>query len=195
MALLQKISLTDLNNGDSVRLLLKQLIKQIDSQQNEITELRGENDRLLYDNRELEKRVTKVERFSSFMCLTFNGVSDGGEYPVHSIQPQDIVACHYLPGKGRNRPIIAKILYNHQRDAVWNKRFDFRDDLTGNKIHVNERLAEKDREIMKYCRRDKNLLTSTYKNQVQIKKCIHMADGNQLITRRMLIFIWEMISQ
>ena len=181
MALLQKLSLTDLNNGDSVRLLLEQLIKQIDSQQNEIIELRGENDRLLYDNHELEKRVTKVERYSSFMCLTFHGVSDGGEYPVHSIvkilrsvnisiQPQDIVACHYLPGKGRNRPIIVKFLYNHQRDAVWNKRFDFWDDLTGNKIHVNERLAEKDREIMNYCRRDKNLLASTHKNQVQIKK-------------------------
>ena len=70
-----------------------------------------------------------MERYSSFMCLTFHGVSDGGEYPAHSIvkilrsvnisiQPQDIVACHYLPGKGRNRPIIPKFLYNHQRDAV-----------------------------------------------------------------------------
>ena len=55
MALLQKLSLTDLNNGDSVRLLLEQLIKQIDFQHNEIIELRGENDRLLYDNHELEK--------------------------------------------------------------------------------------------------------------------------------------------
>ena len=96
------------------------------------------------------------------MCLTFHGVSDGGEFPVHSIvkmlrsvnisiQPQDIVACHYLPRKDRNRLIIAKLLYNQQRDAVWNKRFDFWDDLTGNKIYVNERLAEKGREIMNYC--------------------------------------------
>ena len=71
MALPQKLSLTDLNNGDSVRLLLEQLLKQIDSQQNENIELRGENDRLLYDNHELEKRVTKVEMNSSYMCLTF----------------------------------------------------------------------------------------------------------------------------
>ena len=77
-----------------------------------------------------------MESYSSFICSTFHGVSDGGEYPVHSIvkiprsknisiQPQNIVARHYLPGKGRNRPIIAQFLYNHQRDAVWNKRFDF----------------------------------------------------------------------
>ena len=144
MAFLQKLFLTDLNNGDTVRLLLEQLIKQFDYQQNEIIELRGENDRLLYDNDELEKRVTKVERHSSFMCLTFHGVSDSGEYAVHSIvkilrsvnisiQPQAIVACHYLPGKGRNRPIIVKFLYNHQRDPVWKNRFDFWDDLTGEK--------------------------------------------------------------
>ena len=181
MASPQKFSLTELINGDSVRLLLEQLIKQIDSQQNENIEVRGENDRLLYDNHELEKRVTKVERNSSFMCLTFHGGSDGGDYSVHSIvkilrsvnisfQPQDIVLCHYLPVKGRNRPIIGKFLFNHKRDAAWNKRFDCWDDLTGNNIHVNERLAEKDREIMNYCRRDKNLRTSTHKNQVQIEK-------------------------
>ena len=122
-----------------------------------------------------------MESCSSFICLTFHGVSDGGEYPVHSIvkiprsvnisiQPQDIVTCHYLPGKGRNCPIIAQFLYNHQRDAVWNKRFNFWDALTGNTFHVNKQLAEKDREVMNYCRRDKNLLTSTHKNQVQNKK-------------------------
>ena len=31
-------------------------------------------------------------------------------------------------------------------------------------------MAVKDREILNYCRQDKNLLTSTHKNQVQIKK-------------------------
>ena len=70
MALLQKLSLTDLNNGDSVRLLLEQLIKQIDSQQNEIIELQGENDRLLYDNHELEKK--SYESRKVFLIYVFN---------------------------------------------------------------------------------------------------------------------------
>ena len=104
-------------------------------------------------------------------------------------------ACHCLPGKGRNRPIIVKFMYNHQRDAVWNKRFDFWDDLTGNKNHVNERLAEKDREIMIYCRRDKIYYHLLIRIKSRLKSTIHMADGNQLITRRMSIFIWEMRSQ
>ena len=134
MALLQKLSSTNLNDGNSIRSLLEQLIIPVDTQQNKIIGLRDENYRLLNDNYELEKRVTKLERYSSYMCLNFHGISDGGEYPVHSIvrilmsvqifiEPQDIAACHYLPGKkGKNRPIIAKFLYKHQRDAVCNKK-------------------------------------------------------------------------
>ena len=59
-----------------------------------------------------------------------------------------------------------------QTELYWHEDclLDFWDDLTGNKIHVNERLAEKDRKIMNNCRRDRNLLTSTHKKQVQIKK-------------------------
>ena len=67
------------------------------------------------------------------MCLTFHGVSDGGEYPVHSIvkilrpvnisnQPQDIVACHYLPGKGRVLPnffIITSEMLFGTRDSIF----------------------------------------------------------------------------
>ena len=65
-----------------------------------------------------------MERYSSYMCLTFHGIRDGGEYPVHKIveiirsvhipiEPCDIAACHYLPGDGRNKPIIVKFLYNY----------------------------------------------------------------------------------
>ena len=79
MALLQKLSSTDLNNGNSIQSLLEQLIIRVDTQQNEIIGLREENDRLLNDYYvyELEKRVTKLERYSSYMCLTFHGISDG----------------------------------------------------------------------------------------------------------------------
>ena len=181
MALLQKFSSTDLSDGNSFRSLLEQLIIQVDTQQNEIIGLRDENDRLLNDNYELEKRNTKLERYSSYMCLNFHGISVGGEYPVQSIvrilravqifiEPEDIAACHYLPRKkGKNRPIVAKFLYNHQIDAVWNKQFDLWDEWIGGKIYDNERLAEKDRDIFNYCRRETNLLTSTHKNHVQIK--------------------------
>ena len=110
MAFLQKLSSTDLNYGNSIRSLLEQLIIQVDTQQNKFIGLRDEHDRLLTDNYELEKRITNLERYSSYMNLNFHGTSDGGEYPVHSIvrilrsvqifiEPQDIATCHYLPGK------------------------------------------------------------------------------------------------
>ena len=50
MAFLQKLSSTNLNDGNSIRSLLEQLIIQVDTQQNEIIGLRDENDRLLNDN-------------------------------------------------------------------------------------------------------------------------------------------------
>ena len=52
--------------------------------------------------------------------MTFRGIRDGVEYPVHKI-----VECHCLPGDGRNKPIIVKFLYNHQRDEVWEQRNSF----------------------------------------------------------------------
>ena len=133
---LQKLNLLDLTDGNSVRSLFQELIQLIDNQKDEITKLRTDYDELKNEKDELGKRITKMERYSSYMCLTFHGIRDGGEYPVHKIveiirsvhipiEPCDIAACHYLPGDGRNKPIIVKFLYNHQRDKVWEQQILF----------------------------------------------------------------------
>ena len=164
---LQKLNLLDLTDGNSVRSLFQELIQLIDNQKDEITKLRTDYDELKNEKDELGKRITKMERYSSYMCLTFHGIRDGGEYPVHKIveiirsvhipiEPCDIAACHYLPGDGRNKPIIVKFLYNHQRDKVWEQRNSFFDPQTKSIIYVNERLAENDRDVYNYCRKEQD---------------------------------------
>ena len=180
MALYEKLNSIDLNDTNSMRSLFLDFIKEINYQKEEINQLRRGCDQLRTEKEELSKRVTKLERYSSFMCLTFHGVENGGEYPVHKIvelirsvqipiETHDIAACHYLPGKGKRRSIIVKFLYNHQRDSVWFNRNSFFDPVSGAKIHINERLAENDRDLYNYCRKEKNLLTTTNKNQVRVK--------------------------
>ena len=181
---LQKLNLLDLTDGNSVRSLFQELIQLIDDQKDEITKLRTDYDELKNEKDELGKRITKMERYSSYMCLTFHGIRDGGEYPVHKIveiirsvhipiEPCDIAACHYLPGDGRNKPIIVKFLYNHQRDKVWEQRNSFFDPQTKSIIYVNERLAENDRDVYNYCRKEKHFITATHKNQVRVKVSEH----------------------
>ena len=181
---LQKLNLLDLTDGNSVRSLFQELIQLIDNQKDEITKLRTDYDELKNEKDELGKRITKMERYSSYMCLTFHGIRDGGEYPVHKIveiirsvhipiEPCDIAACHYLPGDGRNKPIIVKFLYNHQRDKVWKQRNSFFDPQTKSIIYVNERLAENDHDVYNYCRKEKHFITATHKNQVRVKVSEH----------------------
>ena len=181
---LQKLNLLDLTDGNSVRSLFQELIQLIDNQKDEITKLRTDYDELKNEKDELGKRITKMERYSSYMCLTFHGIRDGGEYPVHKIveiirsvhipiEPCDIAACHYLSGDGRNKPIIVKFLYNHQHDKVWEQRNSFFDPQTKLIIYVNERLAENDRDVYNYCRKEKHFITATHKNQVRVKVSEH----------------------
>ena len=181
---LQKLNLLDLTDGNSVRSLFQELIQLFDNQKDEITKLRTDYDELKNEKDELGKRISKMERYSSYMCLTFHGIRDGGEYPVHKIveiirsvhipiEPCDIAACHYLPGDGRNKPIIVKFLYNHQRDKVWEQRNSFFDPQTKSIIYVNERLAENDRDVYNYCRKEKHFITATHKNQVRVKVSEH----------------------
>ena len=180
MATHEKIINLDFNDTNSVRSLLLELFQTINEQKQEITLLRDDYEQLQKAKDEMAKRMTKLERYSSYMCLTFHGVRDGGEYPVHKIveiirsvqipiEPYDIAACHYLPGNGRTKPIIVKFIYNHQRDKVWHQRNSFFDPPTGGKIHINERLSETDRDLYNYCRKEKNLVTATHKNQVRVK--------------------------
>ena len=44
--------------------------------------MRDDYEHLQKTEDEMVKRMTKLERFSSDMSLTFHGVDDGGEYPV-----------------------------------------------------------------------------------------------------------------
>ena len=149
---LQKLNSVDLTNESSVRSLFQELIQLIDNQKDEITKLRTDYDQLKHEKGELGKRKTKLERYTFFMCLTFHGIRDGGEYPVHEtleiirsvrfqIEPFDNAACHYLPDDGRNKPNIVKFLYNHQRDKVWEQSHSFFEPQTKSIIYVNERLA------------------------------------------------------
>ena len=178
---LQKLNSLDLTDGNSVRSLFQVLIQLIDHQTDEITKLRTDYDELKNEKDELGKRITKMERYSSYMCLAFHGIRDGGEYPVHKIveiirsvhipiEPCDIAACHY--GDGRNKPNIVKFLYNHQRDKVWEQRNSFFDPQTFIS-YVNERLAENDRDVNNYCRKEKHFITATHKNQVRVKVSEH----------------------
>ena len=166
MALYEKLNSIDLNDTNSMRSLFLDFVKEINYQKEEINQLRRGCDQLRTEKEELSKRVTKLERYSSFMCLTFHGVENGGEYPVHKIvelirsvqipiETHDIAACHYLHGKGKRKSIIVKFLYNHQRDSVWFNRNSFFDPVSGAKIHINERLAESDRDLYNYCRKEK----------------------------------------
>ena len=181
---LQKLNSLDFTDVNSVRSLFQELIQLIDNQKDEITRLRTDYDELKNEKDEVGKRITKMERYSSYMCLTFHGIRDGGEYPVHKIvenirsvhipiEPCDLAACHYLPGDGRNKPIIVKYLYNHQRDKVWEQRNSFFDPQTKSIIYVKERLAENDRDVYNYCRKEKHFITATHKNQVRVKVSEH----------------------
>ena len=85
MALYEKLNSIDLNDTNSMRSLFLDFIKEINYQKEEINQLRRGCDQLRTEKEELSKRVTKLERYSSFMCLTFHGAENGGEYPVHKI--------------------------------------------------------------------------------------------------------------
>ena len=137
------------------------------------------------------------------MCLTLHGVENGGEYPVHKIvelirsvqipiETHDIAACHYLPGKGKRKSIIVKFLYNHQSDSVWFNRNSFFDPVSGAKIHINERLAESDRNLYNYCRKEKILQPRTKtKYALSSQKTIQL--GIQLTVAIKLITLWELM--
>ena len=111
---LQKLNSLDFTDGNSVRSLFQELRQLFDNQKDEITKLRIDYDELKNEKDELGKSIPQVERYSSYMCLTFHGIRDGDEYPVHTIveiirsvnipiEPCDIAACHYLPGDWRNK--------------------------------------------------------------------------------------------
>ena len=108
MATLGKIIAVDFNDTKSVRSLFLELFQTINEQKRETSLLRDNYEQLQKAKDEMVKRVTELERYSSYMCLTFHGVRDGGEYPVHKlmeilrsvqipIEPYHIAACHYLP--------------------------------------------------------------------------------------------------
>ena len=52
------------------------------------------------------------------------------------------------------RPIIAKILCNHQREVVWENRRLFANNAFDPPFFVNERLSEHDRDIFIYCKKE-----------------------------------------
>ena len=64
---LQKLNLLDLTDGNSVRSLFQELIQLIDNQKDEITKLRTDYDELKNEKDELGKRITKMERYSSYV--------------------------------------------------------------------------------------------------------------------------------
>ena len=56
---------------------------------------------------------------------------------------------------------------------------------TGNKIHINESIAETDDDLYNYCRKKKHLVTAIHKNEVRVKttendkKCLPVDTRNE----------------
>ena len=63
--------------------------------------------------------------------------------------------------------------YDGQIDKVWEQHNSFFDPQTKSFIYVNEKLAEKDRDVYNYCRKEKQFKTATHKNQVRVKVSEH----------------------
>ena len=87
----------------------------------EINFLRDKYEQLQKAKGEMVKKVNKMENYSSYMCLSFHGVRDDGEYMAHKvveiiksvkvpIEPYDIAASHYLTGTVGTKLFIAKFI-------------------------------------------------------------------------------------
>ena len=116
-------------------------MNEINYNKEEINQLRRVCDQLRTEKKKLAKR--NVTHF--LMCLTFHGVENGDEYPVHKnvelirsvqipIETHDTAYCHYLPGKRKGKSIIVKFFNNHQRDSLWYNRNSFFDPVSGENI-------------------------------------------------------------
>ena len=68
-----------------------------------------------------------------------------------------------------HKNLTKKFLYNHQRGSVWFNRNSFFDPIFGTKIHINEGLAENDRDLYNYCRKEKKTSHNRKKNQVRLR--------------------------
>ena len=91
--------------------------------------MRGDYEQLQKAKVEMVKKTTKLERYPSYMCLTFHGVRDGGEYPSHDIlekirsvqiliEPFGLVCCHYLPGNSKTKRNVVKMIDNYRDDNI-----------------------------------------------------------------------------
>ena len=124
--------------------------------------MRDDDEQLQKEKGEMVNRDTKLQRYSSKLCLTFHGVRDGGDYSPHkiveifrsvqnTIEPYVIADCYYLPSNGKTKLNIVKFFYNHQREEIWLKCILFFDPQNEKKNHIIERLTETNRNFYIYC--------------------------------------------
>ena len=109
------------------------------------------------------------------------------------IETHDNAACHYLPGKGKRKSIIVKLLYNNQRDSVCFNRNSFFDTVSGAKIHMKERIAESDRDLYNYCRKENIFSQPQTKNKYDLSSQKAIQFGIQLTVDVNLISLWELM--
>ena len=164
MALLRAhLENANLSNPEEVKGLFESFIHRMETLDNTIEHLKYENSQLRKDNVIIQNRVLCSERYLSRSCLTFLGVKSGVDpmVPVLDIMnrvlgakvsPEDLAACHYLPGNAEKKPIIVKFIYNGQRDYVWRNRFTLTDNESTKNIFIVERLPEIDRDTVNYAK-------------------------------------------
>ena len=143
---------------------------------------------------DLDKRMTDIERYSSWACLIFSNLPNAymnghptdiivrfiNEVLQIPIAPKDISICHYLGDPSRT-PIICKFLYHWQRDAVYNRKFTFRDLKNAREYYttISERLTKQHKEIL-FAARDMGAKATTRNGQVFVETDVADDRGHKL---------------
>ena len=170
-------SIQDMN--PTLKTFLISMGKRLESQQDEITELRSEV-------QFLKNKLNDVERYQSKDCIIFRNLPllsnrNVTEDVVHFVKTAlgvqmdcyALAACHPLGriDDPRQPPaIIAKFLYFDLKNSIWGRKkllSGYRNQLNGRPVFLDERLTRADKDLMDYAR-DKGAKTQTFNSQPQV---------------------------